>query len=207
MTLVPPEAAPRVFDGLMPLYKEAFPPSERIDPDTLKPSLSRGVRWLWVTSEDGAYVSFALAIDLGRSAWLLEYMATHSPRRSDGIGRKLLDRVRSDLLAAHAARLYIEVEPPGDQIGADSLAARRLAWYKRQGAHILLDSDHYAIPDQSSGGAVPMLLLVILLGESPLPRGRTLELDLVAIFDRSYGTELQRDQVRWMVQHSHADGS
>jgi GNAT superfamily N-acetyltransferase len=192
VTAVAPEGplaaadAAAAFGELADVYLEAFPPAERAPVEEVQAELAAGERLLWRAGT----VGLAVVADLGTGSWVLEYLATRAGHRGGGTGRRLVAAVRDAAAAAGARCLLLEVEPPG----TSPLAARRLAWYERQGAAHL--DVAYAIPDAGTGDPLPMLLLALPLGGASPPTGEALRTDVQTLLLTLYGRPADDPLVR-----------
>jgi len=142
------------------LWQESFPPAEQI-------RLGEWVRWLveltdapercadrelvaLLSPDDDGVVGLAylqvVPVATDARVAVLWYLATRADLRGAGLGATAYTELRRRLLAEQGcAALVFEVERPdlpGQSAEAAALAARRIAWYQRQGARLLLGIDY-----------------------------------------------------------------
>lgn len=161
-----------VWDGVVEIYRAAFPAAERLGEEALRDGIESGRRTLWTL---GAVDAFATAVDLTTAPpWVLgEYLAVRAGARSGGLGGRLLGMLRET-----GRPVVLEVEDP--QWG-DEKAARRIRFYERHGAARVPGSEAYRAPDlETPGRAIPMWLLQV-----PGDAGRDLGQDLGRILMRA----------------------
>lgn len=182
------------FADLADIYTEAFPANERVPVAVLQAGLQDGTRTLWRLSGAASNLAFAVCVALDRNAWLLEYLATDAACRSQGLGANLLQRVRRDLAESGGTTLYLEGEPPISD-SRERWRERRLKWYLRQGAAIVIDENSYAMPEVGTGGLLPMKLLAAPLGQDATPAGEQLCGDVRSIFLHAYGLQADSPHV------------
>lgn len=171
-------------DALVRIYEEAFPAAERQPWDLLAASVADGRRLLWV-AEDEELVGFAVVVVLDGRTALLEYLAVAAGRRSCGHGEALLAEVRRALHATGVDAVYLEVEPPDDELAG--IRSRRLAWYRRLGAEDVLPGQDYWMPDLTGGPPLPMVLLRYGRSGSSRPDDAETRRVVRLIHQRAYG--------------------
>lgn len=77
-----------------PVYTEAFPPSSSKKPSLIRSMLERRLSFLHVLEADGETIGMAVTGKLdGLNALLIDYLAIHSQRRGQGLGRILLQEI------------------------------------------------------------------------------------------------------------------
>jgi len=77
----------------------------------------------------------------------MEYLAVDRHFRNYGVGSILLDFVRQELQAQPNAGIILEVEPPSTAKGTErQLRVRRIRFYQRHGAALILDQNAIACP-------------------------------------------------------------
>ena len=106
------------FEGLVRIYSEAHPPSERKSIQSLAAMIARPEYHFLVAARESAILGFAIVLCFAESdACLLEYMAVASQMRTHGIGRRLFSHAvaQPDIAGATAdvKRLVEEANPPG----------------------------------------------------------------------------------------------
>lgn len=134
------------------IYTEAFPPEERRDwQEMLSLHASEAPMQLYRITDTRSQRSLGLL-----SIWFLaeglfgEYLAIDTSLRNRGWGREVIRRLKNN---ARKWPLIVEAEPP-----QTPMAARRLAFYAREGLHPILQE--YLQPDyRRTGQPTPMYLL------------------------------------------------
>jgi hypothetical protein len=173
------------------IYAEAFPPSQRVDYDTLTAAVAEGSRLLFTAQKGGQVLGFAITTPLpDADVHCLEYFAVRQGDRSQGIGAGLLRTVLSDLHAnEHVSGLILEVEP--EQEGNETeqeIRRARVAFYLRNGATPIADVTRFLAPDLSTGGTIEMKLMWLPTGGAPaIPSGPELWVCIRGIYSRCYG--------------------
>jgi GNAT superfamily N-acetyltransferase len=149
------------FDGLVRVYAEALPASERKSVDELRRMMERP-EYVFLAAEDaGAVVGFAIAIALLDSdAALLEYMAVDVERRGEGLGESLF-RATAAWPELRGRCLLTEVESEAAGCAGDVDRARRKGFYRRLGAR-QIEGLAYRMPKVSS--AEPPLMDMLVYG-------------------------------------------
>lgn len=141
-----------VDDDLLPswleLYETAFPPNERILVGSylrLLRAKTRGEeagRHLVATVDEAGdlagVLDYEVVPDLG--AAFLWYIAIHPQRRNQGLGTLLYQEMLRQLAPAGLRALIFEVEMPEEAETEErrALAGRRIGFYRRLGAQLLL---------------------------------------------------------------------
>lgn len=142
---------PQTLADIQGVYEASFPPEERTPFAQIPAEIRAGRRSLWVTEP---FRGFALTTDLmaPEGDVLLDYVAVAAAHRNRGVGPLLLRALLADV----AAPILLEIEDP--DTSSDPFAARRLDFYRRQGAAPLAHSHGYAMPNLVTGELLPMNL-------------------------------------------------
>ena len=110
------------------LYQRAFPRYERKPFQIIRRMHKEGRTDVWLAETDGHFAGLAATIN-APDMILLDYLAVHEKRRSQGIGSAMLQ----DLLDKYAGRgLFVEIEA-ADRDDPTGEKARRKAFYLRNG--------------------------------------------------------------------------
>ena len=110
------------------LYHRAFPRYERKPFKIIRKMRREGRTDLWLAEQDGHFAGLAATIN-APDVILLDYLAVHEKRRSQGVGSAMLQA----LLEKYAGRgLFVEIEA-ADRDDPDGSKARRKAFYLRNG--------------------------------------------------------------------------
>jgi len=174
------------FATLVCLYEQSFPEAERKPVDWLRRMLATENYFLFLATEEGAPVGFAVARLLsGGSTALLEYMAVAHAQRERGLGRQIV------LGTAHAVQaplrtLLLEVE--SDRVDSPDrvLRTRRKNFYRSLGAREM-QGLRWIMPPVT-GTPPPAMEMMIFGTENPVPRHqlRTWLTDIyVDVYDQS----------------------
>ena len=146
------------------LYRRAFPRYERKPFAIIRRMLKEGRTDLWLAEADGHFAGLAATIN-APDVILLDYLAVHEKRRSQGVGSAFLQA----LLDKYAGRgLFVEIEA-ADRDDPDGSKLRRKQFYLRN-------------------GLADMHVVAILFGVRMelLGRGCTLDFDGYREFYRTY---------------------
>lgn len=170
------------------IYISSFPASQRVP---LADLAIEGNRYWWIAHAEGEYLGFGVAGDLPASqAILLEYLAVKADRRSQGVGTAILRTIADDMAShLYAARIVFELEPIENH---DVDTERRLNFYTRWGAEVIKCAPRYRMPDLTSAGTLPMLLMCYPLADKSCTKLNSDELRrlIIEIWTRSYQREL-----------------
>ena len=154
------------------LYRRAFPRNERKPFAIIRRMRREGRTDLWLAEQDGHFMGLAATINAPDMV-LLDYLAVHEKRRSQGVGSAMLQA----LLNKYAGRgLFVEIEA-ADRDDPDGSKLRRKQFYLRNG----LDDMHVV--------AILFGVRMELLG-----RGCTLDFDVYRNFYRTYYSD-------WAAEH------
>ena len=117
-----------VWNRLMTLYKESFPPEERRDMHQLEQMLAAVPEMFFnAVEEDGLLCGLASYWDLG-DFYYMEHLAVFPEMRNRKIGQQILACWQQHL---HKPQL-LEVEP-----AVEEMACRRIGFYERNGYAVL----------------------------------------------------------------------
>ena len=110
------------------LYRRAFPRNERKPFAIIRRMRKEGRTDLWLAEQDGHFAGLAATIN-APDMILLDYLAVHEKRRSQGMGSAMLQA----LLNKYAGRgLFVEIEA-ADRDDPDYSKLRRKQFYLRNG--------------------------------------------------------------------------
>lgn len=132
---------------LMHIMEEAFPPTERRILSAQYELLKHPLYVIHTLEQDGRIVAFMAVWKLS-GVTFLEHFAVDAHFRNNGLGGKMLERLRME-----GTRLVLEVELPTDE-----LTRRRIAFYRRHG--MCLNEREYAqLPLRAGDVPTPMYLM------------------------------------------------
>ena len=110
------------------LYRRAFPRYERKPFQIIRRMRREGRTDVWLAEQDGHFAGLAATIN-APDVFLLDYLAVHEKRRSQGVGSAMLQA----LLEKYAGRgLFVEIEA-ADRDDPDGSKLRRKQFYLRNG--------------------------------------------------------------------------
>jgi len=193
----------RIASQVEAIYLASFPPCERAAFSELVNGVRKGDRLAFI-AEEGNVAGFALVQGLScAGVFVLGYMAVAGERRGRSIGSTLLQYVAGDLRRRESAEgLLIEVEPPDE--GPDDeldLRRRRIAFYRRNGAQMVVEAGSYRMPDLSGEGSVEMRLMWLALGnDGRMISGQRLRDTIVSVYKDSYGRPEDDSILRSVLQ-------
>lgn len=152
-------AAEPAFYGLLSIYEEALPASERKSSAKLAAMVERSDYSILTASINNSVVAFSISLRFANSdGSLLEYMAVETHLRGRGIGQRLF---RGTVMLDELADRYLLIEVDSDKRPGDSQLknARRKSFYKKLGCR---EIEHlaYVMPPVASSAPPPMNLLV-----------------------------------------------
>ena len=110
------------------LYRRAFPRYERKPFQIIRRMRREGRTDVWLAEQDGHFAGLAATIN-APDVILLDYLAVHEKRRSQGVGSAFLQALL-EKYAGHG--LFVEIEA-ADRDDPDGSKARRKAFYLRNG--------------------------------------------------------------------------
>jgi GNAT superfamily N-acetyltransferase len=157
------------------IAEESFPPEERDPCQVLIRSIQKGRSILYTASEKNIIIGFTTLTPLRETGiYLMEYLAVDKSSRNRGIGGKILQFIKKDLNAPTDTGLILEVERPDEVTGAErEIRQRRIGFYLRNGARMVLDGGVYRMPNLCGDGSLLMHLMWM-----PMEEGRRLPADL-----------------------------
>jgi GNAT superfamily N-acetyltransferase len=139
------------LEQLFDLYRQAFPANERRDESDLLHALTTPAYRVLTKDHHGELIAFAiLFVPPGRTFALLEYLAVHPGKRSQGIGREVVKAAIDQTPGRH---LLTEVESESN----GPIALRRQHFYARCGFR-RIQALNYQLP--LPGNPPPMQLWV-----------------------------------------------
>lgn len=127
------EELKRIYDTQL---REAFPPAERKPYSTME-ELYRAGRYFPYGLKDpnGRVIGYALLWgEPGGRYQLLDYLGVDPERRNEGLGGKILQRLRKALSGLNGILLEVEAPDGGRE---DKLRLRRLEFYRRNDCRLL----------------------------------------------------------------------
>jgi ribosomal protein S18 acetylase RimI-like enzyme len=158
--LKPGEA--HAFEGLLRIYREAIPQSERKTDDTLNGMLQRSDYEFQVARSGDDVVGFSIVKCFSDTdACLLEYMAVDRPLRGRGIGREVF-RAAADSALTAARYVLIEVDSDTRSAPDRAIRTRRKAFYRALGCREVAGLS-YLMPSVTGQRPPEMNLLVYRL--------------------------------------------
>ena len=188
-----------VADQIRNLYTEAFPPAQRVAFEVLIAAVEKGERRLFTAEAEGEVLGFAITIPLPDTRFhCLEYLAVNREQRGRGTGSILLRKVLSDLTAReNALGLVLEVESDHGRSEAEQETCRaRIAFYVRNGAHIVDGVPQFLAPNLVDGGTVEMKLMWLPACNGPSRLcGPQLLSCVCGIYSQSYGLPLDDPRI------------
>lgn len=187
------------FDGFYAIYSQAFPPSEQKSLAALRDMLTKDTYTIFLAYNDEKIVGFCIMYHpINDDFFLLEYMATDSQIRGQGIGSTLLAQSLKNLTERLGVRsLIIEIDSPEKISHEQEIRERRERFYRRLGA-LKIDPFDYILPSQSQEDAPPMELLVLHPHIRTLPR-ETLKIWLEKLYVDVYGCERKDPRIVEML--------
>jgi hypothetical protein len=163
------------------IAEESFPPEERETCQVFLHSIENGKSILYGATRKNVVVGFTKLTRLAQSQiYLMEYLAVDQRNRNQGTGSAILHFVCQDLSRQPKAGILLEVEPPRAAQGQErQLRERRIRFYHRHGAALILDQDAYRMPNLAAAGSLWMHLMWL-----PVSRGcqPPVDLSLVDLF-------------------------
>jgi GNAT superfamily N-acetyltransferase len=153
------------------IAEASFPPEERETCPVFLQSIENGRSVLYTAGFRDSIVGFTKLTPLGQSRiYLMEYLAVVENIRNQGLGSQILTFVRNDLSAQPDAGILLEVEPPLAVSGKEQeLRQRRIRFYQRHGAALIMDYDAYRMPNLAGEGSLWMHLMWLPVKEDCQP--------------------------------------
>ena len=147
------------FDGLLNIYREAIPPSERKTGDALGTMLGRSGYEFFIATLDDAVVGFSIVKCFDRTdAGLLEYMAVARSVRGRGIGGAIF-RAACGSEATASRYVLLEVDAAAEASADQAIRAGRISFYRRLGCREVAGLS-YLMPSVAAEAPPQMNLLV-----------------------------------------------
>lgn len=170
------------------IFYQSFPPNERESLESIDRRLA-GSATLHGAFAGDDLVGFALVLPLDvDGVYLLDYLAVADTHRNRGLGRSFLEHLREAYGTREGASgILLEVE--SDQWGSAEeryLRARRIAFYRRNGAVPLPLRQHLEVPAADGSGLIYTKLLWLPLAD-PLPVGERLRACMRSFLWHCYG--------------------
>jgi len=192
-----------VVKQICQIAETSFPPEEREPCQTLIKTIQDGRSILYTASINNLVLGFTKLTPLAKSdLYLMEYLAVDVKSRNQGICRKILQFIRKDLKKMKARGLILEVEQPNESNGEErGIRQRRIQFYQRNGAQMVLDGNTYRMPNLAGEGSLPMHLmwLPIEKGARP-PWNLTLPGLIALIFTETYEGEKNETLLRSILE-------
>lgn len=198
-----PDLSSPLFRPCSEVLRESIPSSEQLSDQRLTQLLARDDYRMYALVLNGAVAATAiLYLARAEDFVLLDYMAVRADLRNRGLGSMLFQEVAKTASRERPAASFLFFEVDDDRGGSDaarSINRRRIEFYRRLGAKLLVNAD-YVFPS-STGAGVPMRLMVYrlrpeteLLQESV---GRAVE----NIFREVHGRGKDDTLLRSIVEH------
>jgi ribosomal protein S18 acetylase RimI-like enzyme len=138
-----------VMIRLLPLYEEAFPPAERREAGQLRRVIKRREAMHFNAIRSGGELAGLFVYWDLQEFYYLEHLAVFSALREQRIGTKVLEYIASHLPGMR----LLEVEPP-----VTPMAARRVAYYERNGYEVL-DTGYVQPPYDGQREGCPLWIM------------------------------------------------
>jgi ribosomal protein S18 acetylase RimI-like enzyme len=196
------------FAGLLAIYTEAHPASERKPVDQLAAMITRP-EYLFLVAEQQSHTpsvdaapaiaGFAIALCLPNTdACLLEYMAVARDHRNQGIGQLLF---RQTLARPEIAGRFLLAEVDSDKLPCPDRAdrTRRKVFYRRLGCHEIAGLS-YLMPPVSTSTPPPMDILVHHPDGTGIISIATLKAWLTACYTAVYGRPADDPRIAAMLR-------
>jgi GNAT superfamily N-acetyltransferase len=172
------------------IYERTFSPEELVPFAELRTSIREGGRLLYVARAGTQALGFATLVPVHArpDIYLLEYLAVERAARNGGIGSRLLAAIATGLAGRGVAGFVIEIKPPEPDFATPpTMNQRRLGFYRRNGADLVLKAPGYRMPNLVGPGSMPLRLLWRPLDERyPELSGDLLRECIAGIFSASY---------------------
>jgi ribosomal protein S18 acetylase RimI-like enzyme len=174
---------------LRAIWEDSFPASERGDFGEMIEDIANGTRWLFVALDADHLIGFAVLLhSIIPGVHLLEYLAIARDQRNHGLGAKLLKHLQAEIKQrGNSSGIIFEVESDDADTDERELRARRIAFYKRNGAQIIDCVSDYRVPNLAGAGTLKMKLMWLpLAAHSTILQGSQLRDCIIAIYTQSY---------------------
>jgi GNAT superfamily N-acetyltransferase len=156
------------------IYETSFPETERQPFSFITDCIEQGSQLIYIAMENDIAVGFALIVVFSDSrVWHLNYFAVDEPNRGQGIGTAILQHIRKYMQSAKTIHgLLFEVEAPAEAKTENESVerARRIEFYKRNGAFIIEDGGAYRMPDYTKKNPKGLKMRLMWLPAVPEPR-------------------------------------
>ena len=179
-----------VVKQLCKISEDSFPPEEREPCQTLIKTIQEGKGILYTASVKNIIRGFTKLTPLKESQlFLMEYLAVDRSSRNQGIGGKILEFIKEDLGTSNAVGIILEVEPPDETSGEEKeIRQRRIWFYRRNGAQMVMDRGAYQMPNLANDGSIPMHLMWLPIHAGDRPQANLSLSGLFSlIFAETYG--------------------
>ncbi|MGE5305128.1 MAG: GNAT family N-acetyltransferase [Alphaproteobacteria bacterium] len=161
---VPALSSP-LFRPCAEVLRNSIPSNEQLSDQRLTHLLGRDDYRMYALLLNGTVVATAiLYLPRAEDFVLLDYMAVRAELRNRGLGSALFREVTKTASQERPAASFLFFEVDDDRGGRDaarSINRRRIEFYRRLGAKLLVNAE-YVFPS-SSGAGVPMRLMVFRL--------------------------------------------
>jgi GNAT superfamily N-acetyltransferase len=200
--LVPVEGLrPADVERVRDIYEAGFPAWLRADFGSLLEGRRPGEMPLALT-EDGRPVGFAMLRPLGATGWMyLRFFVVEAASRGRGLGGILWTHLTGWLRESGYSLLVFDVEDP-DEPGTEpeevQLRSRRIAFYRRHGAAVLLVSGYRTPHDDAGEGPwTPMRLMAagLAAGDPPTATAAGLRSVVEAVYRHRWSLAPDHPQV------------
>jgi GNAT superfamily N-acetyltransferase len=171
------------------IAEASFPPEEREPCHVLIKSIQEGKGILYTAKVMNIIRGFTKLTPLRKTrVYLMEYLAVDKSSRNQGIGAKIIQFIKQDLNTKKDTGLILEVEPLEEVTGAEKeIRQRRIGFYLRNGARMVMDGGAYRMPNLAGEGSLPMHLMWLPIKEGrKMPAAFTLSQLFTLIFTESY---------------------
>lgn len=174
-----------LIEQIWKITEDSFPPQEREPCHVFLHTIENGKSILYVATRNNVVLGFTKLTRLAQTQiYLMEYLAVDSHNRNQGIGSSIIHFVRQDLDRHPKAGILLEVEPPAAAQGEErQLRERRIRFYQRHGAALILDHDAYRMPNLVAEGSLWMHLMWLPVKKGVLPPA---DLSLAGLFKLIY---------------------
>jgi len=160
-----PDLSSPLFRPCSEVLRKSIPSSEQLSEQRLTELLARDDYRMYALLLNGAVAATAiLYLPRAEDFVLLDYMAVRADLRNRGLGSMLFQEVVKTASRERPAASFLFFEVDDDRgVGdaAPSINRRRIEFYRRLGAKLLVNAE-YVFPS-STGSGVPMRLMVYRL--------------------------------------------
>lgn len=127
---IKPAAGLRHWLNIYPLYRSAFPKSERKPFSIIRKNQKTGKSDIWYFEENGVFAGLATTVNGDNGMVLLDYFAVSKKHRDQGWGSRMLPLI---LQQYEGRRLFGEIELVDETADNYNLCNRRKQFYLRLG--------------------------------------------------------------------------